>query len=87
MILSFLVYFPSQIHGYLSWKKKSYNDEVQVKRFNTKNSIIIIVTCITSSNIVNICGIILMNLRFKECRIVCLFNYKYIWYLQVDKII
>lgn len=96
-ILSFIVYFPSQIHGFLSWKdKKGDNEEVKVKGFTFKNSIIIISSCIlgsllfgfllskipsqkfafldSSSNILNLCGIILMNLRFKECWAVWLFN-------------
>lgn len=96
-ILSFAVYFPSQIHGYFSWKnKKDENKEVKVRGFTLKNSIIIISSCIigslllgvllskiptqqlafldSSSNILNLCGIILMNLRFKECWAVWLFN-------------
>ena len=96
-ILSFAVYFPSQIHGYFSWKnKKNENKEVKVRGFTLKNSIIIISSCIigslllglllskiptqqlvfldSSSNILNLCGIILMNLRFKECWAVWLFN-------------
>lgn len=96
-ILSFAVYFPSQIHGYFSWKnKKDGNKEVKVRGFTLKNSIIIISSCIigslllglllskiptqqlafldSSSNILNLCGIILMNLRFKECWAVWLFN-------------
>lgn len=95
-ILSLIVYFPSQIEGYISWKKKTHNDEVPIRGFDTKNSIIIIVTCIVgsiilgfllskipgqqlafldaSSNIINLCAIILINLRFKECWIVWLFN-------------
>ena len=95
-ILSFIVYFPSQIHGYISWKKNINNDEVEVRGFNTKNSIIITLSCIigsiilgfilskipgqqlafldSSSNIINLCGIILMNLRFKECWAIWLFN-------------
>lgn len=95
--LSFAVYFPSQIHGYFSWKnKKDENKEVKVRGFTLKNSIIIISSCIvgslllglllskiptqqlafldSSSNILNLCGIILMNLRFKECWAVWLFN-------------
>ena len=96
-ILSFAVYFPSQIHGYFSWKnKKNENKEVKVRGFTLKNSIIIISSCIigslllgvllskiptqqlafldSSSNILNLCCIILMNLRFKECWAVWLFN-------------
>ena len=95
-ILSFIVYFPSQIQGYLSWKKNYNNSEVQVRGFNIKNSTIITISCVigsiilgfllnkipgqqlafldASSNIINLCGIILMNLRFKECWVVWLFN-------------
>ena len=96
-ILSFAVYFPSQIHGYFSWKnKKDENKEVKVRGFTLKNSIIIISSCIigslllgvllskiptqqlafldSSSNVINLCGIILMNLRFRECWVVWLFN-------------
>lgn len=95
-ILSFLIYFPSQIQGYISWKKNSNNNEIKIRSFNTKNSIIITISCImgsiilgyllskiptqqlafldASSNIINICGIILMNLRFKECWSIWLFN-------------
>lgn len=95
-ILSLVIYFPSQIQGYLSWKKNTNNNEVQVRGFNTKNSIIITTSCVVgsiilgfllskipgqqlafldaSSNIINLCGIILMNLRFKECWGVWLFN-------------
>lgn len=96
-ILSILVYFPSQIHGYLSWKKTTNNNkEVEVRGFTLKNSILITLSCIagslilglllsrvpgqqlafldSSSNVINLCGIILMNLRFKECWAVWLFN-------------
>lgn len=88
-ILSLLVYFPSQIQGYLSWnKKKDDNNEVEIRGFTLKNSIIITLSCIigsailgfllikipnqklafldSSSNIINICGIVLMNLRLKN---------------------
>ena len=96
-ILSILVYFPSQIQGYLSWKKNTNkNKEVEVRGFTLKNSILITLSCIvgslilglllskipgqqlafldSSSNAINLCGIILMNLRFKECWAVWLFN-------------
>ena len=95
-ILSFLVYVPSQIQGYISCKKNTNNNEVEIRGFNTKNSIIITFSCIigsvvlgyllcmipnqqlafldASSNIINLCGIVLMNLRFKECWAVWLFN-------------
>lgn len=95
-ILSFVIYFPSQIQGYLSWKKNANNNEVKIRGFNIKNSIIITISCLlgsvilgfllsripgqqlafldSSSNIINLCGIILMNLRFKECWVIWLFN-------------
>lgn len=96
-VLSLIIYFPSQIQGYLSWRKKSdENNEVMVREFTLKNSIIITSSCIigslilglllcqipgqklafldSSSNIINLCGIVLMNLRFKESWIIFLFN-------------
>ncbi len=94
--LSLIIYFPSQIHGFISWKNNLNNNEVRVRGFNTKNSIIIITSCVlgslilgiilsnipgqklafldSTSNIMNLCGIILMNLRFKECWAVWLVN-------------
>lgn len=96
-LLSLLVYFPSQIQGFISWNKnKDKNKQVKVRNFTVKNSIIIVTSCIISSllfgyllskipnqqlafldatsNVINLCGIILMNLRFKECWLVWLFN-------------
>lgn len=96
-ILSLIVYFPLQIQGYISWlKKKDNNNEVKIRKFTLKNSIIIVSICVvgsillgllltkiptqqlafldSSSNIINLCGIILMNLRFQECWVVWLFN-------------
>lgn len=109
-LLSLIIYFPSQIQGYLSWKKQAKNNEVEIRGFNTKNSIIITLSCIigsiilglilskiptqqlafmdSSSNILNLCGIILMNLRFKECWIIWLFNNTIdlsIWIIQFIK--
>lgn len=94
--LSLIIYFPSQIQGFISWKNNLNNNEVRVRGFNTKNSIIIITSCVlgslilgiilsnipgqklafldSTSNIMNLCGIILMNLRFKECWAVWLVN-------------
>ena len=108
--MSLIIYFPSQIQGYLSWKKNISNNEVHVRGFNTKNSIIITISCIVgsiifgfilskipgqqlafldaSSNIINLCGIILMNLRFKEFWVVSLFNNSidlYIWIINFVK--
>lgn len=96
-ILSLIIYFPLQIQGYISWiKKKDNNNEVKIRKFTFKNSVIIVSSCVvgsvllgllltkiptqqlafldSSSNIINLCGIILMNLRFQECWIVWLFN-------------
>lgn len=96
-ILSLLVYFPSQVQGYISWQKiQDEKKEVKIRKFTLKNAIIIVSSCIigsvllglllskiptqqlafldSSSNIINLCGIILMNLRFQECWIVWLFN-------------
>lgn len=97
-ILSLLIFFPSQIHWYLTWGKnlKENKKDVKIRWFTLKNSIIITVVCIVgsfllwfllsmipwqnlafldaSSNIINLCGIVLMNMRFKECWIIWLFN-------------
>jgi nicotinamide mononucleotide transporter len=97
-VLSLLVFFPSQIHGYLMWNKnkKENKKKVKIRWFTLKNSIIITTICIVgsfllwyllskipwqnlafldaSSNIIQLCGIVLMNMRFKECWVVWLFN-------------
>lgn len=96
-VLSLIVYFPLQVQGYISWiKKKGNNNEVQIRKFTLKNSIIIVSSCLvgsvllglllttiptqqlafldSASNIINLCGIILMNLRFQECWVIWLFN-------------
>lgn len=91
------VFAPLQIHGYLSWKKNLDNNQnVKIREFNLKNSIIITLSCIigsfifgyllslipgqrlafmdSSSNCINLCGVILMILRFKESWWVWLIN-------------
>lgn len=96
-VMSAIIFFPSQIHGYISWiKHKKDDNTVMVRGFTLKNSVIITTSCIlgsllfgyllskipgqqlafldSSSNVINLCGIVLMNLRFKECWIVWLFN-------------
>ena len=108
--LSLIIYFPSQIQGYLSWKKVSHNKKVPIRGFNLQNSILITIICLlssfglafllskipgqqlafldASSNIINLCGIILMNLRYKECWVVWLFNNSidlYIWLINFLK--
>lgn len=110
-IFSILIYFPLQVEGYISWFKKKDNDnEVKIRGFNLKNSIIIVSSCIvgsillgfiltkipgqqlafldSSSNVINLCGTILMNLRYKECWMVWLFNNTFdlsIWIINVIK--
>lgn len=96
-IFSLAIFLPFQIHGYMSWdKNKNSKNEVIVRGFTLKNSIIITVSCIlgslllgflltkipgqrlafldSSSNTINLCGVILLNLRFKECWVIWLFN-------------
>ena len=109
MLLSIIIFFPSQIEGYIRGHK--YNGcNVPIRGFTLKNSIIIVTSCIigslllgllltkipgqklafldSSSNIINLCGIILMNLRFKECWIIWLFNNVFdlaIWIINATK--
>ena len=83
------IFSPLQIHGFISWKKNlnQYNN-VKVREFTLKNSIIITLSCIigslilgyvltlipgqrlafmdAASNCINLCGVVLMILRFKE---------------------
>lgn len=84
------IFSPLQIYGFISWKKNlNKDDNVKVREFTLKNSIIIItLSCIVgsfilgyililipgqrlalmdaASNCINLCGIVLMILRFKE---------------------
>lgn len=83
------VFAPLQIRGFVSWKKNLNDDNnVKVREFTLKNSIIITISCIigsiilgylltlipsqrlafmdATSNCINLCGVILMILRFKE---------------------
>ena len=83
------VFSPLQIKGFLSWSNNlDGDDNVEVREFTFKNSIIITLSCIVgsfllgyaltfipgqrlafldaSSNCINLCGVILMILRFKE---------------------
>lgn len=83
------IFSPLQIHGFISWKKNLNKDNnVKVREFTLKNSIIITSSCIigslilgyiltlipgqrlalmdAASNCINLCGIVLMILRFKE---------------------
>lgn len=83
------VFSPLQVHGFISWKNnQDENNDVNVREFTLKNSIIVTVSCIVgsfilgylltlipnqklafmdaASNCINLCGVILMILRFKE---------------------
>ncbi len=96
-ILSILLYFPLQVNGLISWyKNKDKDKKINLRQFNLKTSILIIVFCFilniilgfflskiktqklafldATSNCINICGVILMILRYKECWIVLLGN-------------
>ena len=91
------VFATLQVYGFISWKDKLDSDNnVKVRGFTLKNSIIIVASCIVgstilgyllslipgqnlafldaSSNIIQLCGIVLMNMRFKECWVIWLFN-------------
>lgn len=92
-----LVFSPLQIRGFISWGKNlNRDDNVKVREFTLKNSIIIILSCVigslilgyiltlipgqrlafmdATSNCINLCGVILMILRFKESWWLWLFN-------------
>lgn len=83
------IFSPLQIKGFLNWKKNLDEDNnICVREFTLKNSILITLSCIISSfllgyllslipgqqlafmdatsNCINLCGMILMLLRFKE---------------------
>ncbi len=83
------IFSPLQVNGYITWNKNLNDDNnVNVREFTLKNSIIITLSCIlgslvlgylltliptqrlafmdATSNCINLCGEILMILRFKE---------------------
>lgn len=91
------VFSPSQVIGYLNWNKNLDQDNnVKVRGFTLKNSIIIIFSCLLGSlilgylltlipgqrlalldalsNCINLCGVILLILRFKEAWWIWLVN-------------
>ncbi len=91
------VFSPSQIIGYLNWNKNLDQDNnVKIRGFTLKNSIIIIFSCLLGSlilgylltlipgqrlalldalsNCINLCGVILLILRFKEAWWIWLVN-------------
>ena len=92
-----MLYFPLQVNGLISWyKNKDKDKKINLRQFNLKTSILVIVFCFilniilgfflskiktqklafldATSNCINICGVILMILRYKECWIVLLGN-------------
>ncbi len=91
------IFAPLQIKGFLKWNKTlDEENNVIVREFTLKNSVIITISCVlgsfilgyllnlipnqqlswldASSNCINLCGIILMILRFKEAWWVWLTN-------------
>lgn len=83
------IFSPLQIHEFISWKRNLNKDNnVKVREFTLKNSIIITLSCVigslilgyiltlipgqrlafmdAASNCINLCGVVLMILRFKE---------------------
>lgn len=94
---SLIIFVPSQIQGFISWlKNRNKNNEVIVRHFDLKTSLIVIVSSLlgslglgylltkvpgqnlafldSTSTILNVCTIVLMNLRYKEFWIIYLFN-------------
>ncbi len=91
------IFSPLQIHGFFSWGKNlNEKNNVKVREFNFKNSIMITLACIlgslllgylltliptqrlafmdATSNCINLCGVVLMILRFKESWWIWLIN-------------
>lgn len=96
-IFGAIIYPILQIQGFISWSKNLNKDNnVKVREFTFKNSIIITISCVAgslilsylltlipgeriafldaSSNIINLCAVILAILRFKECWWIWLIN-------------
>lgn len=94
---SLIIFVPSQIQGFISWlKNRNKNNEVIVRHFDLKTSLIVIVSSLlgslglgylltkvpgqnlafldSTSTILNVCSIVLMNLRYKEFWIIYLFS-------------
>lgn len=89
LIFSLVFYLPFQIYGIVNWFKNKENDQVKMKSFTLKNSIIICGTILvgstilgfllslipsqnlafldSTSQIINICGVVLVSIRFREC--------------------
>lgn len=87
-IFYFAACAPLQIHGFINWGKNLIGSGVETRKFNTRVSLVVIVSCTigsivigfllslipnqqlsfldAASNCVNLCGIVLMNLRYME---------------------
>ena len=96
LIFSLVFYLPVQIYGIVNWFKNKEDEQVQMKSFTWKNSLIICSLVIlgstllgfllslipnqnlafldSTSQIINICGVILVAIRFRECWYVWLAN-------------
>ncbi len=96
LIFSLIFYLPLQIYGIVNWFKNKEDEQVQMKSFTWKNSLIICSLVIlgstllgfllslipnqnlafldSTSQIINICGVILVAIRFRECWYVWLAN-------------
>lgn len=96
LIFSIVFYLPVQIYGIINWFKNKQGEEVKMKSFTLKNSLIIcslilifsivlgfLLSLIPSQNlafldstsqIINICGVVLVAIRFRECWYIWLAN-------------
>ncbi len=96
LIFSLIFYLPVQIFGIVNWFRNKKNDQVEMKSFTLRNSLIICGTILvgsailgfllslipsqnlafldSTSQIINICGTILVAIRFRECWYVWLAN-------------
>lgn len=96
LIFSTLCYMPAQIYGLINWFKHQKGDEVKMKSFTWKNSLIICFFILvfsvllgfflsliptqnlafwdSTSQIINIFGVILVAIRFRDCWYVWLAN-------------
>lgn len=110
LIFSVLLYLPLQIYGLVNWFKNIQNEQVKLKSFTLKNSIIICGSILffstilgfllsliptqnlafldSTSQIINIFGVILVAIRFRECWYIWLANNVIdliIWIINVSK--
>jgi nicotinamide mononucleotide transporter len=96
LIFSILFYLPVQIYGIINWFKNKTDEQVEMKSFTFKTSVIICTVIFlgsacfgfvlslipnqnlaffdSTSQIINICGVVLVSIRFRECWYVWLAN-------------